>query len=88
MRWLNSYFGDRRHGVIAIVDYTFAAGIELDDFLELILHLRVSATDGIAKCKGRARRGGIADLRGTGREWRSSVEIVGRRRTCASGECF
>src|ERR1041385_737879 len=34
VRWLNSYFGDRCHGVVAVVDYAFATGTELNDHRE------------------------------------------------------
>ena len=37
MRWLKPYFGNRRDCVIAVVDYTFAAGTELDNFRKSVL---------------------------------------------------
>src|ERR1043166_271049 len=37
MRWLNPYFGDRRHGVVTVVDYSFAAGLELNYLFKCIL---------------------------------------------------
>ena len=37
MRWLKSYFGNRRQGIVAVGDYTLAAGTELDDFDENVL---------------------------------------------------
>src|SRR5882724_12271975 len=78
VRWLNSYFGDRGHGVVAVVDYTLAAGIELDDFRERILTGR--GTHRVVKRQRRIWRSSIANLRGSGRDRRSRVEGVGRRR--------
>src|SRR5438067_13844684 len=66
------------HGVVAVVDYTFAAGIELDDFRERILTGR--GTHRVVKRQRRIWRNSIANLRGSGRDRRSRVEGVGRRR--------
>src|SRR5262249_58394672 len=84
MRWLNSNFGDRRHGVVAVVDYTFAARAEVNDLWE---RMRLGAIQRTLELKGRIWRSGIADLSGTGRKRRSRVESVGRRGARAGGEC-
>src|SRR5438105_14174087 len=89
MRWLNSYFGDRRHGVVTVVDYTLSAGTELNDLCKRILRTPQRIRElKIRVWGGNIWAGSIAYFRGSGRDGGSRVESLGGRRTRASGECF